>query len=109
MILAVRLPYCYIPDSFGCFQCIWYSISQFVCRVTSFVDGAHDLQLSCREIESVVSDTGHRSSLMRLHLLGDWNLQEWKMTDHQKKGVEFAGLENGGLENDGLENDGVEQ
>ena len=34
---------------------------------------------------------------------GDWNLQEWKMTDHQKMGVEFAGLENDGLENDGVE------
>jgi len=28
--------------------------------------------------------------------LGDWNLQEWKMTDHLKTGVEFAGLENDG-------------
>ena len=35
---------------------------------------------------------------------GDWNLQEWKMTD-EVAGVEFAGLENDGLENDGLEND----
>ena len=28
--------------------------------------------------------------------MGDWNLQEWKMTDHQKTGggLEFAGLEN---------------
>jgi len=29
--------------------------------------------------------------------MGDWNLQEWKMTEHQKRGgVEFAGLENDG-------------
>ena len=30
--------------------------------------------------------------------MGDWNLQEWKMTDHQKRGVEIAGLENDGVE-----------
>jgi len=35
-----------------------------------------------------------------LFVLGDWSLQEWKMTDQQKTGggVEFAGLENDGVE-----------
>jgi len=45
---------------------------------------------------------------------GDWNLQDWKMTDHQKRGWNLqdwkmtdkvAGVEFAGLENDGLEND----
>jgi len=46
--------------------------------------------------------------------VGDWNLQEWKMTHHLKTGWnlqdwkmtdEVAGVEFVGLENDGLEND----
>ena len=24
--------------------------------------------------------------------VGDWNLQDWKKTDHQKQGLEFAGV-----------------
>jgi len=77
------------------------------------------------------------NGVIALTVAGDWNLQEWKMTDHLKTGggicrtgkwrtksqgwnlqdwkmtdkvagVEFAGLENDGLENEGLENDGLE-
>jgi len=40
-------------------------------------------------------EAAERETLGLLHWAGDWNLQEWKMTDHQKtRGVEFAGLEN---------------
>jgi len=32
--------------------------------------------------------------------MGDWNLQDWKMTDNQKPGVGIAGLEFDGQENE---------
>ena len=33
-----------------------------------------------------------------MYSVGDWNLQDWKMTDHQTtEGVEFAELENDGV------------
>jgi len=53
--------------------------------------------------QSVPSLTARRSrgalKLPQRVRAGDWNLQEWKMTD-EVAGVEFAGLENDGLEND---------
>ena len=40
------------------------------------------------------------------NIMGDWNLQDWKMTDNIA-GVEIAGLDNERLEIGGLENDGL--
>jgi len=62
-------------------------------------------KILCKKYENVLYQTlkSREQYVMKLHNMGDWNLQEWKMTDHQKGAVEFAGLENDGLENDGVE------
>jgi len=78
---------------------IWFEVGFDHLEVseTKFSIPAHEIGLWCRYFYPRL-----------IRHAGDWNLQDWKMTDNIA-GVEIAGLDNDRLEFDGLENDELHQ